>query len=350
MSSLLDQAIIDAKELREAAMKSAEQSILERYAPEVKKAVESILNNEETETVTEEVEEVSLAASDGENLCPCPDEDEEKEVEIDFSELTKMVDDQEATPQDDLAMDLGAEPALQENNEEEIEESNEEELEEEFELSEELDLEEEIEESNEEELEEEVQADLGASKGGWFPPPESQQEYAADMQKALDALEGEKEEKEEELEESKKALGIAENKNIKISKALVTLQDRNEQYTNVILELEEKINELLLINSRLLFTNRVLESVSLNERQKINLVEAISKARTPEEAKTIFESLKNVVGSVDKKQKGPQSLREATQVPFTGQVNAPRRQQSMDNDVISRMQRLAGISKNNIQD
>ena len=350
MSSLLDQAIIDAKELREAAMKSAEQSILERYAPEVKKAVESILNNEETETVTEEVEEVSLAASDGENLCPCPDEDEEKEVEIDFSELTKMVDDQEATPQDDLAMDLGAEPALQENNEEEIEESNEEELEEEFELSEELDLEEEIEESNEEELEEEVQADLGASKGGWFPPPESQQEYAADMQKALDALEGEKEEKEEELEESKKALGIAENKNIKISKALVTLQDRNEQYTNVILELEEKINELLLINSRLLFTNRVLESVSLNERQKINLVEAISKARTPEEAKTIFESLKNVVGSVNRKEKGPQSLREATQVPFTGQVGAPRKQQSIDDDVKSRMQKLAGIGKINIQE
>ena len=81
MSSLLDQAIVDAKELREAAMKSAEQSILERYAPEVKKAVESILNNEETETVTEEVEEVSLAASDGENLCPCPDEGEEQEIE-----------------------------------------------------------------------------------------------------------------------------------------------------------------------------------------------------------------------------------------------------------------------------
>jgi len=254
----------------------------------------------------------------------------------------------------DLNQDTGLEEGrgmkMRAEDEEEIEESNEEELEEEFELSEELDLEEEIEESNEEELEEELQADLGASKGGWFPPPESQQKYAADMQNALKALEGEKEEKEEELEESKKALGIAENKNIKISKALVTLQDRNEQYTNVILELEEKINELLLINSRLLFTNRVLESVSLNERQKINLVEAISKARTPEEAKTIFESLKNVVGSVDKKQKGPQSLREATQVPFTGQVNAPRRQQSMDNDVISRMQRLAGISKNNIQD
>jgi hypothetical protein len=341
MSSLLDQAIIDAKELREAAMKSAEQSILERYAPEVKKAVETILNNDET--ITEEVGEVSLAAADGENLCPCPDESEPEEIEIDFAELTKMAGDEEGEmEQDELAMDLGAEPALQENKEE-IEESSEEELEEEFELSEELDLE-------EEELEEEVKADLGASKTGWFPPPEPLEKYAADMEKALDALKAEKGEKEEELEESKKTLGIAENKNIKISKALVTLQDRNEQYTNVILQLEGKINELLLINSRLLFSNRVLESISLNERQKINLVEAISKARSPEEAKTIFESLKNVVGSVNRKEKGPQSLREATQVPFTGQVGAPRKQQSIDDDVKSRMQKLAGIGKINIQE
>lgn len=343
MSSLLDQAIIDAKELREAAMKSAEQSILERYAPEVKKAVETILNNEET--IAEEVGEVSLAAAAGENLCPCPEEGEPEEVEIDFAELEKMADEEDEMGQDELAMDFGAEDelALQENNEEEIEESNEEELEEEFELSEELDLE-------EEELEEDVQVDLGPSKGGWFPPSESQQEYAADMQKALDALEGEKEEKEEELKESKKALGITKNKNIKISKALVKLQDRNEQYTNVILQLEGKINELLLINSRLLFSNRVLESISLNERQKTNLVEAISKARSPEEAKTIFESLKNVVGSVNQKDKGPQSLREATQVPFTGHVGAPRKQQSISDDIKSRMQKLAGIGKFNIQE
>jgi hypothetical protein len=338
MSSLLDQAIIDAKELREAAMKSAEQTILERYAPEVKKAVETILNTEET--VTEEVGEVSLAAGDGENLCPCPDEGEPEEVEIDFAELEKLAD-EEGEPemgQDELAMDLGAEDelALQEDAAEDVAE---EEAEEEFELSEEIELE-------EEELEEEVKFDFDpAAKLGWFPPSDSEKEYRKEMEQALDSLK----EKEDELEESKKAQAVIENKNLKISKALVKLQEKNEQYTNVILALEGKINELLLINSRLLFTNRVLESVSLNERQKNNLVEAISKARTPEEAKTIFESLKNVVGSISQKQKGPQSLREATQVPFTGQVGASRRQQSMDSDIKSRMQKLAGIS-NNIQD
>ena len=337
MSSLLDQAIIDAKELREAAMKSAEQSILERYAPEVKKAVETILNTEES--VTEEVGEVSLAASDGENLCPCPDAGEPQEVEIDFAELEKMADQEAEAGQEELAMDLGAEDelALQEDAAEDVAE---EEAEEEFEMSEELDLE--LDEDKEEELEEDVKFDFDpGAKLGWFPPSDSEKEYRVEMEKALDSL---KRKIEDELEESKNAQAVTENKNLKISKALVKLQEKNEQYTNVILALEGKINELLLINSRLLFTNRVLESVSLNERQKTNLVEAISKARTPEEAKTIFESLKNVVGSIDKKQKGPQSLREATQVPFTGQVGASRRQQSMDSEVISRMQKLAGIS------
>ena len=344
MSSLLDQAIIDAKELREAAMKSAEQSILERYAPEVKKAVETILNTEETvaeEAVTEEVGEISLGASDGENLCPCPDAGESQEVEIDFAELEQLADEEAEMSQDDLAMDLGAEDelALQEDANA-AEDVAEEEAEEEFELSEEIELEE------EEELEEEIKLDFDpTAKLGWFPPAESQEEYRAEMEKALDSLK----EKEEELEENKNAQAVTENKNLKISKALVKLQEKNEQYTNVILALEEKINELLLINSRLLFTNRVLESISLNERQKTNLVEAISKARTPEEAKTIFESLKNVVGSVSQKQRGPQSLREATQVPFTGQVGASRRQQSIDDDVKSRMQKLAGIG-NNIQE
>ena len=43
MSSMLEQAIVDAAALREAALKNAEQSIIEKYAPEIKSAVESLL-------------------------------------------------------------------------------------------------------------------------------------------------------------------------------------------------------------------------------------------------------------------------------------------------------------------
>jgi len=46
MSSMLEQAIIDAAMLREAALKNAEQSLIEKYAPQIKEAVEAMLEGE----------------------------------------------------------------------------------------------------------------------------------------------------------------------------------------------------------------------------------------------------------------------------------------------------------------
>ena len=40
---MLEQAIVDATALREAALKNAEQAIIEKYAPQIKDAVESLL-------------------------------------------------------------------------------------------------------------------------------------------------------------------------------------------------------------------------------------------------------------------------------------------------------------------
>ena len=47
MSHMLEQAIIDAKSLREAALKDAETALLEKYAAEVQESVSKILEQEE---------------------------------------------------------------------------------------------------------------------------------------------------------------------------------------------------------------------------------------------------------------------------------------------------------------
>ena len=47
MSSLLDEAIVDAKALREAVLKSAEASLLETYSPRIQEAVEQMLEQED---------------------------------------------------------------------------------------------------------------------------------------------------------------------------------------------------------------------------------------------------------------------------------------------------------------
>ena len=46
MSSLLKEAIVDAKALRESALKSAETSIIEKYSDEVKSALDNLLEQE----------------------------------------------------------------------------------------------------------------------------------------------------------------------------------------------------------------------------------------------------------------------------------------------------------------
>ena len=56
-SSMLEQAVIDAESLRTAAMKNAEQEVLEKYSGEIKEAVSSLLEQEEDELFAMDDEE-----------------------------------------------------------------------------------------------------------------------------------------------------------------------------------------------------------------------------------------------------------------------------------------------------
>ena len=47
--SLLEEAIVDATELREAAIRNAEAAILEKYSSDIKEAVETMLEQPEDE-------------------------------------------------------------------------------------------------------------------------------------------------------------------------------------------------------------------------------------------------------------------------------------------------------------
>ena len=83
MSSLLEQAIVDAKALKEVAIKNAETSILEKYSDEVRVAVTTLLEAPEDEelslgdeTLGDETPGLELEVPDahaaGEELRSCP--------------------------------------------------------------------------------------------------------------------------------------------------------------------------------------------------------------------------------------------------------------------------------------
>ena len=86
MSKMLEQAIVDAEALKEAALKNAEAAIVEKYSYEVKEVVDKLLEQPEDELEMgaemdapppDEFGDMPRADMEGEDLCPCPDEEEE---------------------------------------------------------------------------------------------------------------------------------------------------------------------------------------------------------------------------------------------------------------------------------
>lgn len=115
-TSILEQAIVDAKLLRESALKAAENEVLNKYATEIKESVFRFLEQEEEDVFADPpnlglggmedpenmpidpvADAVPLAATDGERMCACPDEDEE--VEIDFGNIETDMAQDAASPE-----------------------------------------------------------------------------------------------------------------------------------------------------------------------------------------------------------------------------------------------------------
>ena len=101
------------------------------------------------------------------------------------------------------------------------------------------------------------------------------------------------------------------------------------------------------MNAKLLYQNKALSSDSLNERQKNKLVEAVSSADSIEEAKVIFETLENTVGSTSRNTR-PKSLGEAVERSSSMILSARKRNsaEQKQNPTLDRWKFLAGIDKN----
>ncbi len=324
MSSMLEQAIIDAAALKEAAVKNAEQEILERYSQDIKEAVNALLEQdldtdeaematgEEVEAEEEVVEQVPLAATEGEPACPCPAEDEV--VELDLINLMAQASDEEAEADEMMDREELAEDIVEE---EEVRGLNEEEA-----LEEEIDLN----EADLRELAEELKFDYEAKPTGYSsgtPVADLEQEQM------VQAVADEVNENNEEVEE------LRENLN--------NLTEQNQKFRRIILQLKDKLDEVSVSNARLLYTNRVLENPSLNERQKAKLVETISKAQTIEKAKMIYEALQSAVDGTSAKVEKPESLNEVVSKQSTMLFSSRRDERKQSDHVLDRMQRLAGI-------
>ena len=395
MSSMLEQAIVDATALREAALKNAEQAIIEKYAPQIKEAVESLLEGdpkpigvgsyvrhmesnqvgevrqidedgvqvvgtngqvflaemdqlEETEILQEEEAAVASVATSAPPSAPMasapqnvvnPNAQAELSMEFEFDPSDFEIDlgVVKAAAQEDPTSD-GEEPQETEDLIDDLDLGGDDLLgdlgdDEEIGLQEMMDIvsdilaEEEDSEEEKEKLEEELVVDTGEVKHGHFVTDKGARNYDRELELARkegdsykEEIEGLKESLKQTNEDTNKLLGVVE-------------------------QLKEKLDEAMIANARLVYSNKTLSDASLNERQKTKIVEAIAKATSVDEAKTLHETLTATVGSSAKS--GPQSLSESVNRRSNLSAIMPRRKENVVTESMSfaeRMKKLAGIN------
>ena len=125
--------------------------------------------------------------------------------------------------------------------------------------------------------------------------------------------------------------------------AVKQLKEERDEALAAVSTLQETISEMNLLNSKLLYCNKLFRANALNEAQKVKVVDALDKATTTGEAKLVFETLQesfNFTG-VEKR-----AIKEGLGRASKPVGTAPKKvlSESVD-ETVSRFQKLANINK-----
>ena len=353
MSSLMEEAIVDARALKEAALKNAENVVLEKYSTEVKSALSTLLEQEiepmPDPMIPPAAVEPDMDFTDG---IPYGFEDEEIDgpaeeeiIEIDFDAIKARLADEEVEG-DDLndALEMADEFAPDELDFSEPEEGDELAPDDEgLDLGdgdgeEEIDLSEDMLSG----LIEELVLDMTPRPNGWSSVggAENSVEQANNdaMASAKDAHPEEDEEDEEVASDVVDDSALFESKNSQLTNI-------NKELHALVKESKNQLTKLILENAKLVYQNKALNSASLNERQRVKIVEAVQSANSVEEAKVIYETFQNSVSSPRRKSRRPETLREAVQRPTSLLMSSRESNKAKSDPKMGRMLRLAGLTK-----
>ena len=131
---------------------------------------------------------------------------------------------------------------------------------------------------------------------------------------------------------------------LKKKKAGVELQETKKALKVV----RKELNEVNLLNSKLLYVNRIFKANTLDDVQKLRVVETLDKAESAKEAKLIYETIKDTFTiSKGKKVNPKRSIREGLGMASraAGNSTAPTKAILKEsNDMVARMQKLANIT------
>jgi Arc/MetJ family transcription regulator len=319
---LLKEAIADAKAVKETAIANAKAALEEAFTPYLKEKLAAKLSEMDEEEVKEsydmeegkkEMEEMKEKdMKENFDMDEAKEMDEEKEMEeakemdeMDLDELLRELDEMEEGKkeemmegEEDLINDPKGPTAHGNVAEEEEMEMGEEEEEIDLENMSEDDLKSFIEGVIADmvaagELEGEMEGEEGEEEGEEMEASEEEEISIDELMSGLDekkkyggnkgdvpaAKRGDKKDTAEEE-------GIEDYK-----KKLKEMEAKLEEAYAAIETVKTDLNEVNLLNAKLLYTNKIFRAKNLTESQKVKVLAAFDKAATTKEAKLVFETL-----------------------------------------------------------
>ena len=117
---------------------------------------------------------------------------------------------------------------------------------------------------------------------------------------------------------------------------------RNEELEEIN-DLKKELQEVNLLNAKLLYTNKIFKAKNLTEDKKVKVLKAFDKASTVKEAKVIFETLNEGITSKKSTFSMVNEIKGSASKAMGTIPNA--KQPIVENNAFLRMQQLAGIIK-----
>jgi hypothetical protein len=334
MDDLLKEAIADAKAVRETALENAKIALEEAFTPRLqsmlsKKIQSEIENEDEVEEDEEEAPEAEEAPEEGyheDDEDPTDDHsDEAMHADDDEKEVEEAEHEAEEEMEEEGVIEINGvkyapvvaeeEEEAEEKAEDEMEESDNLDLEavlrelEEEEGDEDDEVEEAVKEEEDEEgeeVDEEVDNATGigssdnkagsADKSSGIGTPGKAKHESVKVTEEEEDDDKEEVEEEIDLEEVIKALSEEEDEEEEKNE-VNKLQSDLDEHRNVVKYLRTKLNEVNLLNAKLLFTNKLFRSFGLSNDQKMKVVENFDRAHNLREVKLVYSTLAESFGT-----------------------------------------------------
>ena len=376
---LLKEAIADAKAVKETAIANAKAYLEEAFTPQLRSMLaaklEEMDEDEVSETVseTEEIDEKKYADDDrkdgGESKETKRTEkmkygkDLAEEEELDLDEILNSLEEEDTNVSEDARTDAEEEGYLdgmkdekedmedEDRDEDEVELDLEDMTEDdlksfietviadmveagELEAGEEMEMDDMDMDDEEIEVEDDVEVEISEIgdeyKDGDALNPVEKKTFQEDERTDAEQ-EGYKDGFDDAKEDVEDAL-----KKMKVSET-----ELNEAY-DTIRTLKSELNEINLLNAKLLYTNKIFRNKALTEAQKVKILNAFDKATSVKEVKIVFETLNENI-KVKTKSAIKENLGYASKATGAAPKTAAKPTVEVD-PMVARFKKLAGLS------